>query len=224
LVQETSVCIFLDLGFSFHLEFRQYKFRSLPWFVCVNKLNLLYCLNKTFSSYSYVFSIDYNCFVDHLYHKTEIICKKRMIFKKKQGDFNFALESEGDFSRCRARISTTLSGLVSPVLVLGSYDKKIVLQWQPSWISNRHKKYIFGRVPTFQRIVQQCLLSNGSMVSDENNFYISLQYNPLLNLLCSGDHLGIKTTDIQDENNVSTKHYWCIGHLLENKTHSQVNK
>jgi hypothetical protein len=31
------------------------------------------------------------------------------------------------------------------------------------------------------------------MVSDENNFYISLQYNPLLNLLCSGDHLGIKT-------------------------------
>ena len=75
-----SVCIFLDLGFNFHLEFRQYKFRSLPWFVCVNKLNLLYCLNKTFSSYSYIFSIEY--FVNQIYHKTEIICKKRMIYKK----------------------------------------------------------------------------------------------------------------------------------------------
>jgi hypothetical protein len=75
-----SVCIFLDLGFNFHLEFRQYKFRSLPWFACVNKLNLLYCLNKTFSSYSYIFSIEY--FVNQIYHKTEIICKKRMIYKK----------------------------------------------------------------------------------------------------------------------------------------------
>jgi hypothetical protein len=26
LVQEVSVCIFLDLGFNFHLEFPQYKF------------------------------------------------------------------------------------------------------------------------------------------------------------------------------------------------------
>ena len=50
----------LDLGFNFHLEFRQYKLkwkiRSLPWFFCVNKLSFLYCLNKTFSSYSNVSS------------------------------------------------------------------------------------------------------------------------------------------------------------------------
>jgi hypothetical protein len=50
----------LDLGFNFHLEFRQYKLkwkiRSLPWFFCVNKLIFLYCLNKTFSSYS---NVDY---------------------------------------------------------------------------------------------------------------------------------------------------------------------
>ena len=56
LVQEVSVCIFLDLGFNFHLEFRQGKFRSLQWFVCVNKLNLLFCLNKIFVYYHYVSS------------------------------------------------------------------------------------------------------------------------------------------------------------------------
>jgi hypothetical protein len=35
--------------------------------------------------------IDYNCFDNQLYHKTKIICKKRVTCKKKQGDFNFAL-------------------------------------------------------------------------------------------------------------------------------------
>jgi hypothetical protein len=35
--------------------------------------------------------IDYNCFVNQLYHKMKIICKKRVTCKKKQGDFNFAL-------------------------------------------------------------------------------------------------------------------------------------
>ena len=35
--------------------------------------------------------IDYNCFDNQLYHKTKIICKKRVTCKKKHGDFNFAL-------------------------------------------------------------------------------------------------------------------------------------
>ena len=51
LVEEVSVCIFFNLGFNFHLEFHQYKFRSLPWFFsnfCLNKLKLLYCLNQGF--------------------------------------------------------------------------------------------------------------------------------------------------------------------------------
>ena len=34
--------------------------------------------------------IDYNCFDNQLYHKTKIICKKRVTCKKKQDDFNFA--------------------------------------------------------------------------------------------------------------------------------------
>jgi hypothetical protein len=34
---------------------------------------------------------DYNCFDNQLYHKTKIICKKRVTCKKKQGNFNFAL-------------------------------------------------------------------------------------------------------------------------------------
>jgi len=39
-----------------------------------------------------------------------------MTYKKKQGDFNFALElRESDFSRYRVRILPTLPGLVSPV-------------------------------------------------------------------------------------------------------------
>jgi hypothetical protein len=50
-------------------------------------------LNKTpFVSLIFMyFHIDYNCFVNRLYHKTKIICKKRATCKKKQGDFNFAL-------------------------------------------------------------------------------------------------------------------------------------
>ena len=102
LVQEASVWIFLDLGFDFQLEFHQYKFRNLPWFFCLNKLN---------------FHIDYNCFVNQLDHKMQNIGKKRETCKKKkQGDFNFALEfREGDFSWYRARISPTSPGVVSPV-------------------------------------------------------------------------------------------------------------
>jgi len=46
LVQEASVWLFLDLGFNFHLEFRQCKFTNLPWYFFLNKLNFLYCLNK----------------------------------------------------------------------------------------------------------------------------------------------------------------------------------
>ena len=62
------------------------------------------------------FNIDYNCFVNQLYHKTQIICKKGATCKKKQGDFNFALESrEGaTLADIRAKISPTLPGLVSP--------------------------------------------------------------------------------------------------------------
>ena len=56
MVQEAPVFIFLDLGFNFQMEFHLVKFRSLPWFFCLNKLKLLYCLNKTCFSYSYVFS------------------------------------------------------------------------------------------------------------------------------------------------------------------------
>jgi hypothetical protein len=56
-------------------------YRSLPWFFCINKLNHLYCLNKTFFSHSYL-PIDYNCFVNQLYHETKIICKERVTCKK----------------------------------------------------------------------------------------------------------------------------------------------
>jgi hypothetical protein len=38
LVQEASVCIFLDLGFNFHLKFRQYKFTE----VCRDSFQILY--------------------------------------------------------------------------------------------------------------------------------------------------------------------------------------
>jgi len=50
------VCLFLDLGLNFHLEFYQYKFRNLPRFFCLNKLNFLYCLNETIFSPSYALS------------------------------------------------------------------------------------------------------------------------------------------------------------------------
>jgi hypothetical protein len=57
-------------------------------------------------------AIDYNCFDNQLYHKTKIIYKERVTCKKKQGDFNFTLQSrESDFSQYRARISPDL---VSP--------------------------------------------------------------------------------------------------------------
>ena len=52
------------------------------------------------------FHIDYNCFVNQLYHKTQVICKK------KQGDFNFA--REGDISWYMARISPSSPGLMKP--------------------------------------------------------------------------------------------------------------
>jgi hypothetical protein len=45
------------------------------------------------------FNIDYNGFDNQLYHKMQIICEKGATCKKKQGDFNLALESrdwEGD--------------------------------------------------------------------------------------------------------------------------------
>ena len=42
--------------------------------------------------------IDNNSFVNQLYNKTKIICKKAATCKKKQGDINFALESmEGNY-------------------------------------------------------------------------------------------------------------------------------
>ena len=60
----------LKIRFIFHLEFRQYKFRSLHWF---------------------------------------FICKKGTTCKKKLGDLDFALVSrEGDFSRIRVSISSTI--------------------------------------------------------------------------------------------------------------------
>jgi len=62
------------------------------------------------------FNIDHNCFVNQLYHKTQIICKKGATRKKKQGNFNFVLASSGglhfNFSWYRARISSSSSGLV----------------------------------------------------------------------------------------------------------------
>ena len=74
------------------------------------------------------FPIDYNCFVNQPYHKTKIICKKRMTCKKKQGNFNFALQSrEGDFSRYRAKISPTSPGLVSPALISEFLDNNFFL-------------------------------------------------------------------------------------------------
>ena len=36
------------------------------------------------------FNIDYNRFVNQIYHKTQIICKKGATCKKKKDDFNFA--------------------------------------------------------------------------------------------------------------------------------------
>ena len=119
MVQEASVWLFLDLRFNFHLEFRQCKFTNLPSYFFLNKLNFLYCLNKAFSLILMYFNIDYNCFVNHLYHKTQIICKKEATCKKKQGDVNFALESrEGDFSWYRARTLPTSPGLVSPASMI----------------------------------------------------------------------------------------------------------
>jgi hypothetical protein len=44
LVQEVSVCIFLDLGFNFHLEFPQYKFTE----DCRNSFQLLHQQVKLF--------------------------------------------------------------------------------------------------------------------------------------------------------------------------------
>jgi hypothetical protein len=74
---------------------------------------------KAFPLILMYFPIDYNCFVNQLYHKTKIICKKRITCKKKQGDFNFALQSrEGDFRRYRESISSTSSGLVSSAIVV----------------------------------------------------------------------------------------------------------
>jgi len=58
--------------------------------------------------------MDYNCFVNQLWHKMEIICKKGVTCKKKRGDFNFSFEPrEGDLSQYKARISATSPDLVS---------------------------------------------------------------------------------------------------------------
>jgi hypothetical protein len=43
-----------------------------------------------------LYQLDYNCFVNRLYHKVQIICKKGVTCKKKQGDINLALESWAD--------------------------------------------------------------------------------------------------------------------------------
>jgi hypothetical protein len=59
-----------------------YYLTHLELFVAFSKVN-----NQLVSSFK------------HLYHKTQIICKKETTYKKKQGDFNYALESrEDDFS------------------------------------------------------------------------------------------------------------------------------
>ena len=61
------------------------------------------------------FQMDYNCFVNQLWHKMEIICKKGVTCKQERGDFNFSFEPrEGDLSRYKVRISVTSPGLVSP--------------------------------------------------------------------------------------------------------------
>jgi hypothetical protein len=58
------------------------------------------CTIKPFPLNLMYLPIDYNCFVNQLYHKTKIICnfigrrrkrRKRVTCKKKQGDFNFSL-------------------------------------------------------------------------------------------------------------------------------------
>jgi hypothetical protein len=60
---------------------------------------------KPFSLILMYLPIDYNCFDNQLYHKTKIICKKRVTYKKKRGDFNFASYSrESDFGRRYIRI------------------------------------------------------------------------------------------------------------------------
>jgi hypothetical protein len=46
--------------------------------------------------FPFTLPIDYNYFDNQLYHKTKIICKKRVTCKKKQGDFNFALLGDKD--------------------------------------------------------------------------------------------------------------------------------
>jgi len=43
-----SVYIFLDLGFHFHLEFHQYKFRRLQWLFCLYKLKFFFAWIKAF--------------------------------------------------------------------------------------------------------------------------------------------------------------------------------
>ena len=91
-----SVCLNI---LNFYREFRQYKFRNLLWYFCLNKIIFFIAWIKPFSLILMYFNIDYNCFVNQLYHKTQIICKKGATCKTKQGDFDFALEStEGDFS------------------------------------------------------------------------------------------------------------------------------
>ena len=61
------------------------------------------------------FHMDYYCFVNQLYHKTKIICKKGATCKKKQGYFNFDFElREGDFNQYKRGTLPTSPGLASP--------------------------------------------------------------------------------------------------------------
>ena len=113
------------------------------------------------------FHIDYNCFVNQLYHK-------RVTCKKKHGDFNFALWSrEIDFSRYRARISSILPGLVSP----GQF-KKHLLEEQHLWQALGDHAHILCCINLW--IISYAIVSGlflyCSVLSISHNSIISLKF------------------------------------------------
>jgi hypothetical protein len=91
LIQEASVWLFLDLGFNFHLEFRQYKFRNLTWSFCLNKIIFFIAWIKPFSLILMYFNIDYNWLSISCTIKRRFVCYRfehANIISESIGSFN----------------------------------------------------------------------------------------------------------------------------------------
>ena len=101
-------------------------------------------MNKAFFSHSMYFHIDYNCFVNQLYHKTKIICKKRVTC---QGLKN-------PLALCPGLVISTF-GLVEIISCMPDGLVKIYIgYWQTCQYSRIYLYYGFSLLHIFSLVLQ----------------------------------------------------------------------